>query len=285
MNDKDYIKDLFSEKLGRHEAPVRADLWQGIQSQLGNTAAAAATKGLSVAGKWMIGVASSVVIAGTAVLLVPKSDPVKETEKVQVIPENKELPAEEVVSQQSVTAVEDVENQGKNKPVNAVHTETPQSEVLSEYPDYTEGATDYETFRMPVPPAERPVVKSQNSVERPKEDVAPEEVERPVAVAVTPKQEVREAMIGKLSNVITPNGDNDNDYLFVETQYLSDFQVTILNDKNQVVFSSSDRDFKWYGFDKFGEKVPAGKYFYYITAVDQAGNKINKYSPLQVVYQ
>lgn len=288
MNDKDYIKDLFSEKLAGHEAPVRADLWQGIQSQLGNTAATAATKGLSIAGKWMIGVASSVVIAGTAVLLVPKSEPEQETVKVQVAPENQLISSEDKVPEHVVSNPESTALQQDNKPIQQAAPGNTASEPVTEPINGMVYNPVYETFRMPVPPIERQVVKPEPVIPTPvsKQEADEKETENQVSSKSVQKEkeEVKKALIGKLSNIITPNGDNDNDYLFIETQYLTDFQVTIMNDKNQVVFSSADQDFKWYGFDKYGDKVPQGNYFYYITAVDQAGTKINKYSTLQVVY-
>jgi gliding motility-associated-like protein len=282
VNDKDYIKDLFSEKLGQHEAPVRADLWNGIQSQLGNTAAAAATKGLSIASKWMIGIASSVVIAGTAVLLVPASKPAEPKVHVQSPVENKTVPAETLVSQSTVIQPETVTTNHESNASRQVETQMVNPTEIQTAP--MELLVNQLKPTPVVDPVNPPVYNRQpqkqiENAEPTHAETAVKETE-PANVAPAPK----EATIGTLSNAITPNEDNANDYLFVETQNLADFQVTILDDKNHVVFSSSDKDFRWNGTDKFGDRVPEGNYFYYITAVDQLGQKINKYSPLRVIY-
>lgn len=74
-----------------------------------------------------------------------------------------------------------------------------------------------------------------------------------------------ELVINEPSNVITPNGDGLNDYFFFNRPPPSacEFQefekIVIYNRWGREVFSSTDRDFKWYA-----REVPAGEYFYLI---------------------
>ena len=85
MKDKDYIKDLFSEKLSNHEVPVRSDLWSGIQTQIGNSAApTVVAKGISSSLKWMIGIASSLAVIGTVVWISSSPEDKKEQQKISV---------------------------------------------------------------------------------------------------------------------------------------------------------------------------------------------------------
>jgi gliding motility-associated-like protein len=67
LSDKDYIKELFQNKLGGHEVKVDPQLWNGVQSQLGNLASTGAAGSAVVAGKVSllikIGVAAAITTA------------------------------------------------------------------------------------------------------------------------------------------------------------------------------------------------------------------------------
>jgi gliding motility-associated-like protein len=82
-----------------------------------------------------------------------------------------------------------------------------------------------------------------------------------------------ELVIEEPTNVITPNGDGLNDYFFFNRPPPSacEFQefekVVIYNRWGREIFSSTDRDFKWYAVD-----VPSGEYFYLIQ-FEQTGYK------------
>lgn len=97
--------------------------------------------------------------------------------------------------------------------------------------------------------------------------------------------EVGKEAIGKISkwpSVVTCNNDGFNDALVLETENLKDFQIIILNSDNELIFKSSDTAFSWNGMDLKGEPVSVGNYVYIITALDIAGNAINKYQMLEV---
>ena len=78
MKGNDNIKDLFSEKLGNFEAPVKPELWSGISSQIGATAAQSASGGMTVLTKTLIGLGIVAATVVTAVIVSSSEEPVKE---------------------------------------------------------------------------------------------------------------------------------------------------------------------------------------------------------------
>ncbi|RFC55880.1 T9SS type B sorting domain-containing protein [Brumimicrobium aurantiacum] len=86
----------------------------------------------------------------------------------------------------------------------------------------------------------------------------------------------------ELPNVFTPNGDGRNDEFFVKCENINSMQLTIIDQKQNTVYTTNDVDFRWNGMDKNGLPVEAGIYYYIIVAEDDAGNTINKYQQLRI---
>lgn len=93
LEDKD-IKQLFQDKLGNHEMPVNPEIWAGVQSGIGGSAAG----GTAVAGSAMIKfIAAAAIVAGVATgtyLLWPESkseEVVTELKEEVPIAQEKEL--------------------------------------------------------------------------------------------------------------------------------------------------------------------------------------------------
>jgi gliding motility-associated-like protein len=55
-----------------------------------------------------------------------------------------------------------------------------------------------------------------------------------------------------IPNVFTPNGDNDNDFFFIDATNISSQQITIVNRWNNVMFSRTGPSPKWDGLTKEG---------------------------------
>lgn len=88
--------------------------------------------------------------------------------------------------------------------------------------------------------------------------------------------------VGNLPNVFTPNGDGNNDEFFVTCKNIKNFQLTIIDNQQNIIFATNDPDFRWNGFDKFGQPAKEGTYYYIIVAEDESGNTINKYQQLRL---
>ena len=73
-----------------------------------------------------------------------------------------------------------------------------------------------------------------------------------------------------IPNVFTPNGDNDNDFFFIDATNISSQQITIVNRWNNVMFSRTGPSPKWDGLTKEGVLAQDGIYF--VTYVLKADN-------------
>jgi gliding motility-associated-like protein len=69
-----------------------------------------------------------------------------------------------------------------------------------------------------------------------------------------------------LTNVITPNGDNMNDDVYVVIKDETYFMFTIVDRFGQIVFQAQDKNLHWNGKNQFtGADCPAGGYYYSVT--------------------
>ena len=80
----------------------------------------------------------------------------------------------------------------------------------------------------------------------------------------------------ELPNVITPNGDGDNDEFTVIAQFIETYQLTIFNRWGRKVFETNDVNTSWDGKTKNGKDVSPGTYFYVAEAVGLDGTQHNK---------
>ncbi len=291
MKGKDEIKDLFSDKLGNFEAQVRPDLWTNIASQIGGTTSVASS-GLSLLSKTFIGIGIGAAVVTTVILVSPKETIQKDkkdiTTPVSISANNEEPPA--VING-------DVEQE--SKPFD-VQIEAEKSEI-NPLPtlDYTKEIDQDQNFRGDVTlidkkkeivinevsesktteQKEKQVVKETVDTDK-KQINSSEKVEEKVVADIQPKTAYS---IEKLPNVFTPDGDGANDVFSIQSDGLIDFTIVVFDANQNVVFESNNPGFKWDGSNKFGEKVKAGTYGYYIIAKDNLGNKVNKFSTLQIV--
>lgn len=287
MKDKDYIKELFSEKLSSHEVPVRSDLWQGIQSQIGNTATqAAAAKGISVATKWVIGIASSVVVAGSVAWFASDSNSGQQPDKPQLskTEETKLQPSAEeekgtLSSNESVSPEVD-KNKAHSDGTNILNADAPAgTSYIMEAPApfgfpplFTENVIEKST-----PAASTPAGTPASTNE-----LVAAEPDPVIAASQTASES--KPVVGKVQewvNVFTPNGDGNNDVFELPSENLKDFSVTVFNNKSQLVFTSDNPAFQWDG-TSHGEQVPDGEYVYMFVATDLNGNIIKAYKSLTI---
>ena len=273
---------MFSEKLSNHEVPVRGDLWSGIQSQLANTSATTTvvSKGISSSLKWMIGVASSVAVVGTTAWIfstnetekieskvqLSQDSPSKTEQKDSILVMNDSKPTFKAVSKNQIDATL---IQTGNQTVNIEQSIPKVNEIFgfhllenqpAESKDETIQTTNHNLI------AEEKVVASNTNT-----SAVPNET-----------KSYEDGKIEEFVNVFTPNGDGMNDYFFLKNENLKDFNIRIINEKNEVVFESSDKDFKWFGLDSSGNMVQPGNYGYVIFATDLNGKPIKMFKNLMI---
>lgn len=307
MSKEDKIKELFAEKLGAHETPVNPELWNAIASQIGTTAAVTST-GLSVVAKAIIGLSAAGVIGVGAYFftrdtgdtpkqqqttrLAPEGETKAETEETVSTDERTEEYKTENTAVRSIQAVPELsgaEELPKHTPLK--HTKEVDSEPVSGNEGKVDGVADQKPHTITPPFTSDPTPNLTGS--------------KPA----TPPAGTKNTEAGKTEN---KNADTDKGALIIEdaqpsfeittlpniyvlnaSGYFSigysgeytDFQFTIMDDRNTVIFSSNQPDFEWRGTDMSGNQIEPGKYVYIITVKDKNGKAVNKYSPLTVINQ
>ena len=275
MIEKDYIKDLFQEKLTSHEVPVRADLWTSVSSSIGGSSVVATS--MSIATKLMIAASVSAVALVTFYLVNDKN--------LEQSPIKKENPQEQRIITIDTLKIEkeEVKKDEKLLPKQAEQRvdceydfSTPEnvSDLNSNYPQSNKSDINKEIVTEKSPEKierQYPIIRNSN----------------PSANEIVAKPEIKikenESTI-LLPNIFTPNGDGKNDLLSIKIGEVTEFSVVILNQANKVIYTSSNPNFSWDGIATNGELSPAGSYVYYISAKDLNGKLLTKYSSLTISY-
>lgn len=296
MKGKDEIRELFSEKLGNFEAQVRPDIWSNIASQIGGTTTTVASSGLSLLSKTFIGIGIGAAVITTVLLVIPsentpigKSNPINRTSSTII--EEKVAPTDVQIIDETVKESAPLQKQ-TNIPAD-VRKESFVNKEIDQDQNFRSNISLINTQKetgVKETNEDKKIIEKEKAVISKKEEQTStkEEVikENKVDEKATKQTEVVEKThsLGKLPNVFTPNGDGNNDVLSISSEGLIDFTVVVIDDKQQVVFESNNPDFYWDGVDKFGNKVKPGTYGYYIIAQDSNGNKVNKFTSLQIVF-
>lgn len=303
MSDKDPIKDLFREKLQSHEVMPSEAVWSNVSSSLGHSAASASGLGASSILK-IAAVAVGVTTAGVASYFYfnsEESSP-KVTEKIVL--------QEEVLDEPLSSETLEVEQKDKSSSEPIIQSETPtiSNRQISEVKDQESQPDLTAQESLPVSnPSEKQAdfdvqenTITENVITSPSSLEETEPVEENVSlvnnVLETPEvleQEIIQALESDeavlpaeenivLPNIFTPNGDRVNDLFSIEMSEKSEFQIIVLDAKNQIVFKSNDSNFEWDGTMLSGAPAPAGNYLYYFSAKDMAGNDVTKSSMLKI---
>jgi gliding motility-associated-like protein len=275
MIEKDYIKELFQDKLTSHEVPVRADLWTSVSSSVGGSSVVASS--MSIATKLMIAASVSAVALVTFYLINNENleqSPIKKEnlqeqrnitvdslkiEKKEVKKDEKLLPEQ---LEQRVDCAYDFSTPENESDLNSEFQQSNKSDINKEI--ITEKGSQKIDQQNPI---------IRNNTASTSEIVAKPEI-------ITKEQESTVL----LPNIFTPNGDGKNDFLSIKIGEVTEFSVVILNQANKVIFTSNDPNFLWDGLETNGELSPAGTYVYYISAKDLNGKLLTKYSNLTISY-
>lgn len=280
VEGKDNIKDLFSEKLTGYEANVRPEMWANISSQIGVTSGAAATGGLSVLAKAIIGISIAASVVGLSIVIVNSSE------------KNEKQAVTETVSEETIVVPEEVEKELIETPESVITEQIIESvkENISIPSNKEIESNPNDKTIENTPLANNKIVKDEKSSDKPvvikeiKPEIIIEDIVAPEVIEegnVSSKEE-ESVILKDLPNVFTPNGDNVNDFLSIETEGLTDFSIVVLDQKSTIVYKSNEANFVWNGTGMNGDIVPVGNYLYYITARDAKGNLITRHSTLRI---
>ena len=275
MIEKDYIKELFQDKLTSHEVPVRADLWTSVSSSIGGSSVAATS--MSIATKLLIAASVSAVALVTFYLVNDKN--------LEQSPIKKENPQEQrIITFDSLKIKkEEVKKDEKLLPTQAEQRldcaydfSTPEyeSDLNLEFQQSNKIDINKEIVTEKSPQK----IEQQDPIIRNNTTSTSEIVAKPEI-----KTKEKESTV-LLPNIFTPNGDGKNDFLSIKIGEVTEFSVVILNQANKVIFTSNDPNFSWDGQSLQGELSPAGSYVYYINAKDLNGKLLTKYSSLTISY-
>ena len=275
MIEKDYIKELFQEKLTSHEVPVRADLWTSVSASIGGSSVTATS--MSIATKLMIAASVSAVALITFYLI--------NNENLEQSPIKKENPQEQrIITIDSLKIKkEEVKKDEKLLPTQAEQrvdcaydfsTPENESDLNSEFQQSNKIDINKEIVTEKGPQK----IEQQDPIIRNNTASTSEIVANP---ELTTKEQESTVL---LPNIFTPNGDGKNDFLSIKIGEVTEFSVVILNQANKVIFTSNDPNFSWDGVATNGELSPAGTYVYYISAKDLNGKLLTKYSSLTISY-
>lgn len=287
MKQNDEIKELFSQKLANHEAPVNPELWNAIASKIASaplSTGTTAAKGVSLSLKTIISIVTvaSIGVSTVYLLTTEKEKFVSKNTKNQVIEESKtsDLIKETTTDTKQTLITKTLNNNSTLVNKEAYKKETSES-FNSSFTENISNETSNESSVRTVSELEKENTTSIQKTEDNSTNINKEE--QTTSNTVSSSVEISEQEI-KLPNIVTPNNDGENDLFWINVKNFQDFSITILNDKNKVVFSSSDPDFKWDGKDQLSNLVPVGTYIYFFTAKDQNGKLVSKSNKLEVKY-
>jgi gliding motility-associated-like protein len=282
LEEKDYIKDLFSEKLGNHSAKVNPELWASISSKIAINAVV--SSGASLASKLFIVLGTAASVAVATIFLKNEN---QENQKKVIKSEEQINPNQ----QDKKEVVQDIKTHLEKSKfvVSAEHASTVQKtrNLDCELPH------DFENNEIMLVLPEKNII-SENKF------IVKDNVEKLALIEKTALVENKsnqsentekigdarksDLFIGYLPNVFTPNNDKENDLFAIELKGIIDFAITILNKENKVVFTSNDLNFNWDGKDFSENLVPTGSYIYFFTGVDSNKKVVSKSNVLKVQY-
>jgi gliding motility-associated-like protein len=274
MEEKDFIKELFQEKLAQHQSPVRPDLWASVSSSI-STGSAAANTGFSILTKFVIGGISAAAVVGSVWLM---NQPKSTTTKKPLI--NVTRPIEK-----TETTKTEIPGTTSNKQKEAPQLQLPPIPTyypVDDNPTFGPGIslTNNDPEVIPMPPMQT-IVSNQNITTISENPIATV----PLTLETEPVSNVQEEVL-ILPNIFTPNGDGKNDELSIDLSAFEfvDYSLVILDGKNQIVFKSNDPNESWNGKKLDGDMCPAGSYVYYLTGKTSNDKTISKYASLRIQY-
>ncbi len=274
MEEKDFIKELFQEKLAQHQSPVRPELWASVSSAI-STGSAAANTGLSILTKFVIGGISAAAVVGSVWLM---NQPKSTTTKKPLINVTRPIEKKETTKTEIPVTTSNKQKEAPQLQLPLIPTYCP----VDDYPTFGPGnsLTSNDPEVIPMLPMQT-IVSNQNITTISENPIATV----PLTLETEPVSNVQEEVL-ILPNIFTPNGDGKNDELSIDLSAFDfvDYSLVILDGKNQIVFKSNDPNETWNGKKLDGDMCPAGSYVYYLTGKTSNDKTISKYATLRIQY-
>jgi gliding motility-associated-like protein len=274
MEEKDFIKELFQEKLAQHQSPVSPELWASVSSSI-STGATVVSSGLSVLTKSVIAGLSAAALIGSVWFM---NQPASTSTKKPL--NNVKRPIEKTETTKTEIPADSNNKLNTDSPVKIqpIPTADLQEEISAFGPGIA--GSNNPTVLDPVlslPPSSTNQSNTTNSLTTVQNNTLVQQ-EMPVS-------NIQEAAI-ILPNVFTPNGDGNNDVFSIDlgSYTFVDYSLVILDKTNQLVFKSSLTQEIWDGKNMNGDRCPKGNYVYYLTGKTDTGKTITKYSTLRIEY-
>lgn len=281
MENKDYIAELFKSKFENFEAPVSPEMWSAVSSSIAPTTI---TKvGMSLLSKSLIGFSAAAVIGVTSYLIVSNDTKKEVISKPESLSSNERSTENDVILQKSTINSEI----NKNKPKTIVfHSGSFSNDLPILLLEDRIIDTEEEIIVPPLMELEPSTISESTATLYTKEnETSSNTANEENSLAHHEETTVKETaqIWKKLPNTFSPNTDGVNDLFFIEDNNVSDFSITIIDSKNNIVYKSDDVNFKWDGRDFSGNLVEAGTYIYYVMGTDHSNKKIAKTSYLTII--
>ena len=273
MEQNDQIKEFFQQQLSNHQEVVRPEIWSAVSSAIATPVLV--TTGLSILSKTIIGVGIAASVLVSAYLFYDSES--KQTNKPsQENKKTKEVPAIPTNN----NAVVPIETKKNTIPLIVLENNDLLSSEDVVYDVNTPITIPFESIQLPntAPLQDLGENVSNNPVKTNNDLIVMPQVENTHEPTLSPEKDKELGVV--LSNVFTPNGDGTNDFLSIQSEGLLDFSVVVLNQKNQIIYQSSDAKFSWDGKLASGDDAPVGNYIYFVTAKSSNGKFIQQSSTL-----
>lgn len=308
MNDKDQIKDLFSEKLGNFEAKVNPELWANVASQVSAASGVAGTGGLSLLTKAIIGISGAAVITTGVVLYVNSGseDSKPEKNETQVVSEvsndsneienpktdNKTIVVDNTTSDISMEPIRNIApttGPGDGGDTAVVHNVL--SPPTQKIPEINELSLRTSTIQEMIREAGRKdITEARNNDIKEIKDSQVALEDNPVFNEETVPVRNSNSALDQLEvpNGFTPGRDGANDFYHlnnIDNIDFESFEFAIYDKFGNPVMITKDPHFNWTGYDPVkGQFIDKGQYVYVLVGVTVDNEPVKRTGTITVNY-
>ena len=283
MLEKDQFEQFLSDAFENQTETVRPDLWSGVQSKMASAGvnSTVAAKSVSLLTKWILGSIAVGSAATISTLVLFNNNEKPKSELVAPISSENNSGESDLTIQENSSS-ENLKTASKNNS----GTETNYTLAIVEPTLIHCGIQSIMTSVEEIKENSELIAEStikENTVTKTEESSTLHNTEEVSSVNDVVNNENSDipvnkeddftdisSKVTKFPDIFTPNGDGVNDYYSIEVQNISNFHVSIMNVKNEIVYQSSDPNFKWDGSVN-NEIQKSGQFACIVTGTDNNG--------------